>query len=194
STGDRARLVLFHGRGTRLAWSVTYRASSTAWYYAVVDARTGELLRRTNLVANAAPVTVFENHPGAANGGTQQPRDLETLGYVPAGATTLSVSFAHTYLDINDSDTVNAGENVAPGVYPFQSFNATVGADGVCTASTLCSRDPVLRDSGTPTTRCSWHPSVRDSWRTNRQEAAVQAHYYVSRFHDHLRDGPAAFT
>jgi extracellular elastinolytic metalloproteinase len=178
STGDRARLVLFHGRGTRLAWSVTYRASSTAWYHAVVDARTGEVLRRSNLVDHATPVTVFENYPGAPNGGTQQPRDLETLGYVPAGATTLSGPFAQTYLDVDDSDTADAGENVAPGVYPFQSFNLAVGADGFCQPAKLC----------------AWDPDVRDSWETNRQEAAVQAHYYVSRFHDHLRNSPAAFT
>ena len=45
STGDRAALVLFgHGRRP-LAWQVTYHASSTAWYDAVVDAATGAILR-----------------------------------------------------------------------------------------------------------------------------------------------------
>ena len=178
STGDRARLVLFHGRATRLAWSITYRASSTAWYAAVVDAESGAVLRRVNLVDHDAPVTVFEHYPGAPRGGTQQARDLEALGYVDAGATTLSGPFARTYLDVNDTNVADAGEEVVPDSYAFEDFTATVGTDGFCAA----------------TTKCSWDPGVRTSWQDNREEAAVQAHYYVSRFHDHLSDSPVGFS
>jgi Zn-dependent metalloprotease len=178
STGDRAHLVLFHGRGTRLAWSITYRASSTAWYAAVVDAVSGAVLRRANLVDHAAPVTVFEHYPGAPLGGTQQPRDLETLGYVDPGATRLTGPFARTYLDVNDTNEADPGEEVVPGSYPFEDFTATVGADGFCA----------------PAKQCAWDPEVRASWQANREEAAVQAHYYVSRFHDHLSDSAVAFS
>ena len=153
STGDRAHLVLFHGRGTRLAWSVTYRASSTAWYAAVVDAVSGAVLRRANLVDHAAPVTVFEHYPGAPRGGNQQARDLEALGYVGPGATTLSGPFARTYLDVNDTNVADPGEEVVPGSYPFQDFSATVGADGFCA----------------PSAKCSWNPGVRTSWQANRE-------------------------
>ena len=142
STGDRAHLVLFHGRTTRLAWSITYRASSTAWYAAVVDATSGAVLRRANLVDHAAPVTVFENYPGAPRGGTQQARDLEALGYVGPGATTLTGPFARTYLDVDDSNDADPSEEVAPGIYPFQDFTATVGADGFCTPAKQCAWNP----------------------------------------------------
>jgi YD repeat-containing protein len=176
--GDRARLVLFHGRSTRLAWSVTHRASSRAWYDAVVDATTGAVLRRTNLVRHAAPVTVFENYPGAPSGGEQEPRDLEALGYLTPGATTLSGPFARTYLDVDDSNTPDPGEDVAAAEYEFEDFTPAVGADGFCEADH----------------QCSWDPAVRSSWEDNAPAAAVQAHYYVSRFHDHLHDSPAGFT
>ena len=170
--------MLFHGRSTRLAWSITYRASSTAWYAAVVDATSGAVLRRANLVKHAAPVTVFEHYPGAPRGGTQQARDLETLGYVDPGATTLTGPFARTYLDINDTNTADAGEEVAPASHTFQDFTATVGADGFCAAAT----------------KCAWDPAERDSWQANANEAAVQAFYFVSRFHDHLADRAIGFT
>ena len=148
------------------AWpgAITYRASSTAWYYAVVDASTGEVLRRTNLVDNAAPVTVFENYPGAAGGGTQQPRDLETLGFVPAGATALAGPFALTYLDIDDSDTADAGEDVAPGEYTFQSVQ-----HGGRRGRLLRADRAVLLGPGRARLVAG-----------QPEEAAVQAHYYVS--------------
>ena len=53
--GDFARLVLFgSGRGTRLAWHVIYRASDRVHYDAVVDAGSGAVLFRQNLVKDAA--------------------------------------------------------------------------------------------------------------------------------------------
>jgi hypothetical protein len=178
SSGDEAQLVLFQvASGTRLAWSLSYRARSDAAYTAVIDAATGRVLRRGNLTKFAVPTTVFNNYPGAPVGGTKVPFDMTP--YLDAGQTqTLSGPFARTYLDVNDDNRPNAGEEVAPAVYPFTDFTATVGAAGFCE----------------PTAQCSWNPAVRSSWQTNRNHEAVQAHYFVSRFHDHLLNSPIGFN
>jgi extracellular elastinolytic metalloproteinase len=150
STGDEAKLVLFQlASGTRLAWSLTYRARSDAWYEAVVDAATGRVLHRGNLTKFVVNVDVFDNYPGAANGGTPQTRDIEP--YLDAGQTQiLSGPFARTYLDVNDDNRPNAGEEVAPQVYAFNDFTGTVGAAGFCEPTAQCSWDP--RNTTSPST------------------------------------------
>jgi hypothetical protein len=178
SSDDTAQLVLFQlASGTRLAWSLSYRARSDAAYTAVVDATTGRVLRRGNLTKFAVPTEVFNNYPGAPVGGTKVPFDMTR--YLYAGQTqTLSGPFARTYLDINDDNRPNAGEEVAPAVHPFTDFTGTVGVAGFCLA----------------TAKCSWNPAVRNSWQTNKNHEAVQAHYFVSRYHDHLLNSPIAFN
>ncbi len=53
SNGDLARLVLFHDKsGSRLAWHLMYSATSQAVYDAIVDASSGAILRRANIVKN----------------------------------------------------------------------------------------------------------------------------------------------
>jgi Zn-dependent metalloprotease len=178
STGDEAKLVLFQvASGTRLAWSLTYKARSDAWIEAVVDATTGRVLHRANLTKFAVNVDVFDNYPGAATGGTLTTRDIEP--YLDAGQTQiLSGPFARTYLDTNDDNRPNSGEEVTPTQYPFTDFTATVGAAGFCET----------------TAQCSWNPAVRTSWQTNMNHEAVQAHYFVSKYHDHLLTSPIAFN
>ena len=67
ASGDFARLVLFGGAdGARLAWHVTYRASSAAYYDAVVDAASGAVLYRQNLIKAEASAEIYPNHPGAS--------------------------------------------------------------------------------------------------------------------------------
>ena len=57
--------MLFTGaKGTRLAWHVTYQATSVALYDAVVDATSGAVLYRQNLVKFAGDATVWPNFPG----------------------------------------------------------------------------------------------------------------------------------
>jgi extracellular elastinolytic metalloproteinase len=173
SSGDEAKLVLFQlASGTRLAWSMTYRARSDAWIQAVVDATTGRVLRRANLTKFAVNVRVFDNYPGAPVGGTQTTFDMTP--YLDSGQTqTLSGPFARTYLDVNDDNRPNAGEEVAPQPQTFQDFTATVGAAGFCEATAKCSWDPR-------------NPLDRSSWQANKNHEAIQAHYYVSKYHDHL--------
>ena len=63
--GTTAELALYTGR---LAWRVTYRAGDDAVYDVIVDARSGKLLRRANLVKSAVPARVWDDHPGRHGG------------------------------------------------------------------------------------------------------------------------------
>jgi extracellular elastinolytic metalloproteinase len=173
--GDFARLVLFGtADGAKLAWHVTYRATSTAFYDAVVDASSGAVLYRQNLVKDAANASVFPNHPGAS---APQTEDLEAFG-LPAGSTTLSGDWAHQWADVDDDNVADPAEETPPSaapnfIYPFTAFTADPG----CT-------------TGEP---CAWDPSVPASWTANRNQNGVQAFYLVSLFHDHLAGDSVAF-
>ena len=176
STDDIARLVLFHGAsGTRLAWQMTYDANSQAWYDAIVDATTGDVLRRANMVKGVNG-DVFENYPGDVSGGTQQTVNIDA--YVSTGAPVLAGQYSRTFNDLNDSNAPEGGpggpEEVTPGQYAFTPFAAP---NGFCAA---------LKP-------CSWDPDTPGSWATNKNQSAVQAHYYVGKFHDHLQAAPIGF-
>jgi hypothetical protein len=180
--GDRASLVLF-GMGpgvARLAWHVTYRATSRAWYDAVVDAQTGRILRRANLVEDFAPAAVWEKYPGAAVGGTAHPADLGPYltDLIP---TRLFGPNAHVWADVNDNNAVDPGEEIAPTAakgfaLPFVDFTATNPGGGCL-----------------PTAQCSWKSTTPSSWKRNLHQAAVQAFYYVNKYHDHLAAAPIGF-
>ena len=182
---DDAALVLYAtGRDVRLAWATTVHATSQAVYHTLVDADSGAILHRQNLVKFAAPALMFDRYPGASPGGTQRSIDLEAQGWLTPGALNLTGSFARAYSDLNDSNTVNAGEEVtrasAAGNFVFPFVNFTQAAGG-------CN----------PTHLCSWNfddrPVGSESWRTNRAQNAVQAFAYVSAFHDHLAAAPIGF-
>jgi len=182
STGDRAALVLFGGtREVRLAWEVVYEARRDAWYDTVVDAATGAILRRANL-AKGVDGLVFDHYPGAPSGGTQTQVPLDPYLTDPATATTLDGPNARVWSDLDDASAdplapaPDPGEAVAPGAYPFQSFNAS-NDFGACDAGHLC----------------SWDAGVGSSWETNREQNAVQVFWSVNRFHDHLAAAPIGF-
>jgi extracellular elastinolytic metalloproteinase len=182
STGDRARLVLFGDVSTvRLAWHLTYDAGPDAWYDAVVDATTGRVLRRANMVKEIN-ARVFDQYPGAPNGGAQRTVSLDPF---LTDTTRLFGNAAHAWSDLNDAvppgateETPNPGEDVVPGSYTFVDFTGIVNAAGACAL----------------TARCSWDHRNTRSWTANRQQNAVQAFYYVNHFHDHLAQPPINFT
>jgi Zn-dependent metalloprotease len=88
---DDAGLVLYDtGRGVRLAWATTVYASSQAVYHTLVDAHSGAILHRQNLVDNAAPALMWDRYPGASPGGAQRNVDLEAMGWLPSSATNLT--------------------------------------------------------------------------------------------------------
>jgi extracellular elastinolytic metalloproteinase len=179
STGDFARLVIFGGDGApRLAWHVTYSASSVANYDAVVDADTGRVLYRQNLTKFVSNASVWPNYPGAPTGGTATTVDLAP--YLAPLATRLIGPNAHAWSDIDDNNLAQGSEEIGHSagsdfVYSFTSFTP---ANGHCLATALC----------------SWDPAVSNSWQTNRRQNAVQAFWFVNNYHDHLASAPIGFT
>jgi extracellular elastinolytic metalloproteinase len=183
STGDRAALVLFGDTGgTRLAWQVTYRADASAWYVSVVDAATGAILRRANMVDSLVDASVFDNYPGAQFGGDQRTVSLDPYLTDPVNGTTLTGPFAHAWSDIDDDNVAAPSEEVDPrasagGPYRFNEVKAADNPDGAC-------------DGGH---RCSWNGASPGSWAPNRKQNAVQVFWSVNRFHDHLAAPPIGF-
>jgi hypothetical protein len=121
--GSSAALTLW---GDRLAWRVHYRESSDAVWDMVVDADTGKVVRRANLVKSAE---VWENHPGAVPGGAAAHVDLSPW---LSRNDQLSGPGVHAYADKNDN---GVGEEIVPGDYPFVAV-------GGCGALTPCSWTP----------------------------------------------------
>jgi extracellular elastinolytic metalloproteinase len=208
SRGDFARLVLFDGAdGVRLAWHVTYRASSLALYDAVVDATTGKVLFRQNLTKfDNATQDVFPNYPGAerdpnAAKATANAKLLnepfETHGWIST-ALTLTGPNAHVYTDANDDNEAQGSEEIT------RTAADGAGSDFVDTFHPF--QKPLTNecdfhvpdpegwpDPLGPTADCAWDrqtPATRDD---NREQAGVQAFYFVNAYHDHLETLPIGF-
>jgi hypothetical protein len=174
SNGDRAQLVLFKTLGgVRTAWQTI---SMDIGYLHVIDGATGKTLYRRNLVS-ADSGTVWDNYPGAANGGVARNRNFPT-SWLPNNSPRLAGNVAHVWLDLNDNDLADAGEEVAPSgrrsfAYPFTAFTPEACVPGFV---------------------CSWDPEVAGSWQTNKNQTAVQMFYFLGKFHDHLAKSPIGFT
>jgi extracellular elastinolytic metalloproteinase len=193
TSGERASLVAFaEGTSARLGWQLDLRAGPAAHYAAVVDAASGRILYRANRVKSAAnDALVWEQYPGAANGGTAQVRDLTP--YLNPGATDLSGPYAHAWSDTNDNDS---GTTSSDGhIIPFDHPDAGE-AVGRSAGSFVYGFTPFTQVAGACDTahKCSWDFDTKPSWQTNRAQNAVQAFYYVNRFRDHLLASPIAFT
>jgi hypothetical protein len=179
--GDFARLVLFAGAGgTRLAWHVTYRATSQAFYDAIVDARSGAVLYRQNLVkfGDLRGFDVYPGHPD--DGGTPALRTMPAQ-WLPGGSTALDGPNAHAFTDVDGDDTADAAEEVGPTNGPQQRWRhlfTAFPAAGGCDATHLC----------------GWNSAVPTSWQANREHAATNAFYLVNKFHDHLLTAPIGFA
>ncbi len=174
ASGDKAQLVAFQtAGGTRLAWQVITRKEG---YLHVLDAQTGRVLFRQSLVQHdrGPDALVWTNYPGAPRGGQQR---LTSLGrWVSRDATTLTGNSSHVFLDVNDNNVADPGEEVALGRYPLKDFTAQVG--GLCSAQY----------------QCTWDPTVPFSWQDNANMDATQLLYFTSVFHDHLKAAPIGFT
>jgi len=184
--GGSASLALYRsGGGHKLGWRVLAPVSSTGVYDVLVDARSGAVVRRANLVKFAVNAKVFRNNPAAA---PQETVDIQT--WLSSGATTLIGPNAHAFLDLNDTvrlgqTTPAAGSEVAPGAYTLltvPSWGGTADADG-CPSAT----------AAPPTTACTWDPTTPSSWATNKNQSATQLFYLVNTFRDHLSAPPISF-
>jgi extracellular elastinolytic metalloproteinase len=197
SNGDRASLVYFVGvDGLRLAWQ-SYVSGNAGAFLHVIDASSGAVLYRRSLVDNADAL-VYENFPGAPNGGTQEQKSISQNGWLTS-ASTLTGPNTHVYSDLDDSnDSTNAdglAEEIPPSgggdwLYPITSFNAfgTLGPAYGCGA-VLCTWDPVL---GTASGGFTFEGAF--SYEVNQFQDGAQLFYHVNTFHDHLAAAPIGFT
>jgi hypothetical protein len=196
---DTATAVLFMTPGgLRRAWAtITMSAANPAQH--VIDAVDGRVLYRHSLTDDAAPVgdtagdtasrhrpnpataVAFPYFPKAARGGAQVPVNLTQRGWLAPTATALSGNNAHSYADVDDSNSSDATEEIPPRHgnswdYPLVPFHLP--------NVSFC-------DNPSP---CSWDPDTPFSWRTNRNQNATQVFTYVNNWHDHLQAGPIGFT
>ncbi|HET8759309.1 MAG TPA: M36 family metallopeptidase [Solirubrobacteraceae bacterium] len=208
--GDFARLVLFDGPdGVRLAWHVLYRATSLALYDAVVDATTGKILFRQNLTKfDDAEQDVFPNYPGAErdpNGDKALANVKRTVSFEPdwLGDTTLNLEGpnAHVYTDRDDSNDPtndNADPEEITRLDGDADFNDTFTPFQDATSNACDLTDPTDPDPDWPaplgeTADCAWDPADPATRDDNREQAGVQAFYFVNEFHDHLESTPIGF-
>ena len=112
---NRARLSIYTTfGGPRLVWRVLADKSSTQLYDYVIDARTGEVLRRDNTVEFATGLA-WDYFPGPLplnSSGTATSRNFTANGWLGSTATTLSGNNAHTYFDFLDDNTPAAGDEI----------------------------------------------------------------------------------
>jgi len=173
--GDQAQLVYFETlAGPQLAWqTVTMKEG----YLHVIDAASGRTLFRQNLV-NSDNGLAWENYPAAPKGGVQENQNLSAKDWLPNNSPRLAGNVAHVFLDLNDNDVADTGEEIGPSGskkfnYPFQS---------------------VPGPSCLPQYPCSWDPDVPFSWQTNAKQNAVQMMFFLGNYHDHLNNAPIGFT
>ena len=183
SASDSAGLVVFADPdGERLAWKVTAEDEEGSIYEVIVDAGRGSVLARRSLTESVAAATVYENHPGASEGGTPTAVDLQApeggawINLAGAGRTKLDGNNAHAYADVNANDAADAVEEV-PAV------------DGT---NWIYPRTPFARP-GCPASGCAWDPAVSSSKATNENQVTTQVFYLANRFHDWLLAAPIGF-
>lgn len=119
----------------------------------------------------------WDNFPSAFSpysGGSAQLRDFP--GGVTDG-TRLAGPYAHAYLDVADDDSPAPSDEVAPSSFSTWGYALTTFSGPGC-AVFVCTWDPV--DGGSHT--------------ANAKQAATQAYWFVTRFHDHLAAAPISFT
>jgi hypothetical protein len=201
--GEEALLGLAAGAdGNRLAWSVLATVDSQHIYKGLVDAHTGEVISRENMVRDASG-SAQEVYPGAAAGGTPEERPFSTVGDDPwlTRPDRLDGDNASVYSDENDdiftaynlqtnapmpapgaSDQIppSGGVSVEDAVWDYPQTPFAIGPLGA--GKQHC-----------PSVGCSWDnfSDPPGNWRTNRNQVATQAFYFVNRYHDHLQNDPA---
>lgn len=190
---DTTKQVLFATPGgvRRAVQTVTMSGAKPA--LSVVDSATGRVLFRSYLSADLAadsPVVpsaarqghtadVYDNYPGAPGaGGQAKTVNLTQRGWLAANAVKLSGNNVHTYIDINDDDVANAGEEIRPGARSYRfPLTRTYVPDQPCKAYV-----------------CTWKPNTPFSWTTNANRSSAQNFYLINLWHDYLQAAPIGFT
>ena len=176
---DDAKLVAIADPGSdRLAWRITVAGHPPLVYSTVIDAATGKVLTRHLLTDFASTASVFENHPGAAVGGTATTQDITPYLTGPT-PTTLTGPNAHAYADLIDDDVATAGEDIGPSSGSNFTYPQTLMGAG--------SGQSCPTNFGGATT-CTWSGINGGTQGTNRSQRTVQLFYFVNKYHDWLRD------
>ena len=133
--GHRAALVLVAtGRGVRLAWRVTADVDSDEVYASLVDAESGDVLASANKVAEADAIGEgWEYYPDAASGGTAALSNWTQKGWLDEDATILDGPYARVFADLDDDDSVDAGEEAteSDSIWDY-NLNEETHAEGFC--------------------------------------------------------------
>ena len=183
SNGDRAELVWFaDGDDVRLGWNTFTQAGDTLTYTHVVDATTGDVLYRRDLVDfERGDALAYENYPGAKRGGKAAKVNVFKRGWLKRKATWLNGKYAVTWSDVDDDNTVDKAEKTpVPGKKRRAQFKLRPFGKSV---NPLCKQWV-----------CTWNPDKPRSWRRNRNADATNAFVSASRFHDYLAKAPFGFT
>ena len=183
SNGDSAKQVWFHSaNGLRKAWMTYTNSGGSLIYSHVIDAQTGALLYRRDLVSEGnGDALVQDNYPGAAKGGTQRTENLIYNKWLPKKAKTLleGTSVA-AWADVDDDNQPGGNETVkVPGTATGSEYKLTsFQSSSFCAAAFVC----------------TWDPAKPDSWKTNMNQDVTNGFYLASNFHDWLAKPPIAFT
>ena len=195
--GSQASLVVFHiATGNELAWHLYADVDSTHIYEYVINATSGRVLFRNNIVDQSSgegtawlynPSPIFGPSNGLVDGHTQATR-VYPDGWGPISHTALSGNNAHVYSDTNDNNQDDSGEDVGQTttdvdgnpefIYPFASNTSDIF------------------DNCSTNFPCSWERfnSGDTSWQANRKQNAAQVFWFVNNYHDHLEQSPIGFT
>jgi extracellular elastinolytic metalloproteinase len=186
SNGDKASLVWFvSGSSAKLGWNTYTQSGGGRVYTHVVDADSGKVLYRKNLVDSdqgdsgfEGTALVYDNYPKAPKGGRATSVNFFSKGWLPKGSSWLKGKYAHVYSDVNDDNVANPSEKApvpTPITAPLEAFGKKT--------------DPYCA-----TFVCTWDPKVANSWNTNRIPDADNAFYLASTYHDYLKKAPFGFT
>src|SRR4051812_437803 len=188
--GDSASLVLFgDARGAHLAWQVDARASSTEHDVSVVDASTGEVLWRSNMV-RFADVTGHGLAWQYADSSQPPPGVFrQQMRQFPVkDAHRLFGNNAHVFADANDDNRPKVGAYPSGDEIPASNQGTRTWAYHVQANTTTSNRNC------SPKFPCTWNSSQANSWKANLKQNATQVYYYLNNFHDHLLADPIGFN
>ena len=191
----RLSLLSMSPRDVRLVWRVWFEESSTAVWDVVLDARSGRVLRRVNLV-KSADGRAWDFYPGAPGGGAA--RDVD-FGQWRTEAERLRGNNAHVYNDADNTEDCAVvtcdNDNVDPtqeSMGDFVTPNEEIRPDGEGHWS--YEYTPVPSPAGNcPTAGCAWNHLVNGSWLLNRDQDGTQVYFFVNAFHDFLAAPPISF-
>jgi extracellular elastinolytic metalloproteinase len=196
---ETAKLVVFSDSGgDHLSWKLVVAGKQPRIYSVLVDAKTGKVLAKNSLT-DFVDGSVFENHPGAAAGGTQVPVTLDDWLDNPLPTTQLSGPNTYVFADPNHNAPVNendpspepddfrfadSGEDIAPGTYAQTSVAPSAASPAQFCPSGFANPSP-----------CTWSGNPPDvSQPTNFNERGVQLFYFVNAFHDWLQQPDINFN